>query len=191
MTVDDRTINSRQDKCAFIRILATTITIFYTPFIFPSLLLDGFVTCHRAVRRHTRSPVTRRSTRATQAQAAPDIHVGQPGTKDRTQRETHGPSQARGVHWGRTAETAPEPERDRHDSPRSDMPRHGLVVWGVWVAISAPKVHSPTKKRPGEVYRPKPDPNSRNAAWEVLLGRDPKRRPWVCLNHRDEAHPLS
>ena len=103
MTVDDRTINSRQDKCAFIRILATTITIFYTPFIFPSLLLDGFVTCHRAVRRHTRSPVTRRSTRATQAQAAPKFH------SKRDTRSVPGPRSALGS-YGR-------------DSRRSDSPR--------------------------------------------------------------------
>ena len=42
LTVDDRTINSDQDKCAFIRILATPISIFHTPFLFPNLLLDGF-----------------------------------------------------------------------------------------------------------------------------------------------------
>ena len=37
--------------------------------------------CHCVVRRHTRSPVTRRSTRATPAQAAPRGHVGQPVPK--------------------------------------------------------------------------------------------------------------
>ena len=37
--------------------------------------------CHRVVRRHTCSPVTRRSTRATQARAAPGAHVGQPAPK--------------------------------------------------------------------------------------------------------------
>ena len=37
--------------------------------------------CHRVVRRHTCSLVTRRSTRATQARAAPGAHAGQPAPK--------------------------------------------------------------------------------------------------------------
>ena len=96
-----------------------------------------------------------RSTRAKHAQAAPDIHVRQPGTKDRTQREAHGPSQA-----GPRPEECTRAVRSRQ-SPSAiatichDLPCH-VTVWSFWVAISAPRVHSPTKKRPGGVVH---DPN--------------------------------
>ena len=39
------------------------------------------VACQRVTRRHTRYPVTRRSTRATHARAAPGVHIGQSATK--------------------------------------------------------------------------------------------------------------
>ena len=79
--------------------------------------------------RHTRSPVTQRSTPATQAQAAPDTHVGQPGTKDRTQIEAHGASQARGVHWGRTVETVVERDSSRFITIRRATSRFGHFGW--------------------------------------------------------------
>ena len=44
--------------------------------------------CHRVVRRHTCSPVTRRSTRARQAQAAPGAHAGQSAPKTPSKRAT-------------------------------------------------------------------------------------------------------
>ena len=62
---------------------------------------------------------------------------------------------------------------------RHELPCH-VTIWSFWVAISAPRVHSPTKKMTwGGCTWPKPDPDLRNAAWEVLLGRDPKRRRGV------------
>ena len=117
------------------------------------------------------SPDDRREQHKRKPRLISDIHVGQPGTKDRTQREAHGPSQARGVHWGRTAETAPSAiatahgsyrllstqqrhSWDRRDSPRSTMPRHDLDVRRK--IVLGGQVHSPTKERPGGVVH---DPN--------------------------------
>ena len=39
------------------------------------------IACHRVVRRHTCSRVTRRSTRVTEARGASGVHVGQPAPK--------------------------------------------------------------------------------------------------------------
>ena len=65
----------------------------------------------------------------------------------------------------------------RHDSSRFGVPRHDLVVLG---GLSAPRVHSPQKKRPGVVlHDPNPARMRINATWEVPLGRGPKRRRGV------------
>ena len=55
----------------------------------PSVTLPPDVAaCHRAVRRHTCSPVTRRPSRARQAQAAPGAHAGQSAPKTPAKRAT-------------------------------------------------------------------------------------------------------
>ena len=58
--------------------------------------------CHCVVRRHTCSPVTRRSTRATQAQAASEAHVGQPARtlhQKRAMRPATSPRSAWATRW--------------------------------------------------------------------------------------------
>ena len=95
----------------------------------PPTSLPAIVWCGDTPVLQSPDPGTRRSTRATQAQAAPDIHVGQPGTKDRTQREAHGPSQARGVHWGRTIETVVERDSSRFVTIRRATSRFGHFGW--------------------------------------------------------------
>ena len=58
--------------------------------------------CHRMVRRHTCSPVTRRSRRARQAQAAPGAHVSQSAPRAISKRATGlatGPRSAWAARW--------------------------------------------------------------------------------------------
>ena len=102
------------------------------------------------VRRHTRSPVTRRSTRATQAQAAPDRPARhQRSHSKRVTRPVSGPRSSLGSH-GRDS------RRARSVTIRHDLSCH-VTIWSFWVAISAPRAHPPTKKRPrGVVHDPNP-----------------------------------
>ena len=80
-----------------------------------SLERRGLPLCGAETRRHTRSPVTRRSTRATPAQAAPRGHVGQPVPKTPS-KESH-ETRSRLEEWLRVA---------RYGLVRA--PKHGFVT---------------------------------------------------------------
>ena len=73
--------------------------------------------CQRAVRRHTHSPVIRRSMRATQARAAPGVHIGQPAQTHHQMRAMRPAMRARGVpgqHDGRSVASTV-----CHETPRN------------------------------------------------------------------------
>ena len=79
--------------------------------------------CHRAARRHTCSPGTRRSTRARQAQTAPGAHVGQSAPQTPLKRATRlatGPRSAWAARWQVGRE---------HCLSRNATKRHALTIF--------------------------------------------------------------
>ena len=81
------------------------------------------VACQRVVRIHTRSPVTRRpTTRATQARAAPGVHVGQlaPKTSSKASHEAR--------NWREECEVLDAGLAEVLNSSCHVMPRHILMI---------------------------------------------------------------
>ena len=123
------------------------------------------------------SPGDRREQHKSKPRLISDIHVGQPGSKGRSQREAHGPSQARGVRWGRTVETVAE--RDRHDSSRSVIPRHDFGHFG-W-PFRHPGRTPRQKNDLGELYMTQTRPRSRKGYVGSFVGARSKTTTWgVC-----------